>query len=58
MLDNFYTTQELMDYLKVSRHTIINYRDQGMPYVKFGGLVRFDINKVNKWIEENNEGER
>lgn len=45
------TTKELMALLKTTRTTIAEWRKQGMPYKKYGKLVRFDRDDVDKWLE-------
>jgi len=50
---SFLTTKELQEKFKVTRGTINNWRNEGMPFKKIGRLVRFDYDKVIKWIDEN-----
>jgi excisionase family DNA binding protein len=52
------TRQELADYLKVHVRTIDNKVKGGMPSVKFGKSVRFELNDVLEWIKEQNEKEK
>ena len=47
------STKELAKYLNVSKKTIYNYRQRGMPYVKVGGVMRYDKKEVMKWLKEN-----
>jgi len=47
---NYYTTKELCKILKVTRQTINEWRKLGMPFVKFGKLVRFNYEEVEKWL--------
>ena len=47
-----FTRQELADYLKVHVRTIDNKVKDGMPSVKFGKSVRFELDDVLKWIKE------
>lgn len=46
------TTDELTDYLSVTRQSVYNWRKEGMPYKKLGSLVRFDLDEVLSWLEE------
>lgn len=56
MEKKYVTINELMAILKVkSRSTINNWRKEGMPYEKFGKLVRFDENEVMRWLKDKNE---
>lgn len=48
---NYITIKELCNRLKVTRQTIYEWRKQGLPYYKFGKLVRFDYDEVKKWLE-------
>jgi excisionase family DNA binding protein len=50
------TIKELEQMLKVSRQTIYEWRNRGLPYIKIGTRVRFKLDEVNKWINNQNEG--
>lgn len=50
------TTKELSEYLSVSRWTINDWRKAGMPFLKLNRVVRFELDKVMQWLEE--EGKR
>jgi excisionase family DNA binding protein len=50
-------TKEIMDKLNVSRHTIYNYIDKGMPVKKIGITLRFDYEEVIEWINNQNTKE-
>ena len=54
-MSQYLTIKELSEMLKVSRFTINNWRDKGLPTIKIGQAVRFNEEAVKKWIEENNE---
>ncbi len=45
------TSKELEKILKVNRTTIWRYKKQGMPFEKVGKSIRFNPDKVMKWIE-------
>jgi predicted DNA-binding transcriptional regulator AlpA len=50
------TTRELADYFKVTTQTIWRWRDKGMPHIKLNSQnIRYDLVKVNKWIELQNK---
>jgi len=51
-MENLMTTQELMDYLKISRTTIDRWRKEGMPYLSLSKAIRFEREEVLKWIKE------
>ena len=42
---------------KVSEATIDRLRKIGMPCIKVGGSVRFDLETVLEWFKNNEEGE-
>ena len=43
----------LAQALRVGRRTIDNWRERGLiPYVKVGGIVRFDIDEVRAALEK------
>ena len=46
------STKELCELVGVTRTTINNWRKEGMPFKKFGKLVRFDKGEVMKWLDE------
>lgn len=53
-MKQYITTEELSQRLQVTRQTLNNWRKQGLPFIKIGRAVRFDMDEVNKWIEEQN----
>lgn len=48
------TINELQEMLKVSRATIYNYINKGLPVTKVGRLTRFKIDDVIEWIDKQN----
>ena len=48
------TTEELMNLLRVSRQTISNYKDQGMPAASRG---KWDLRKVFSWYVEKTQAQ-
>lgn len=53
MLKRFMNIQEASEYLGFSSHTIYAWTSQRrIPFVKIGGRLRFDKQKLDKWIEE------
>ena len=54
----YVTTKELMEILKVSRDSVVRWRAEGMPYEKISRTVRFNLENVLKWIEENTARKR
>jgi excisionase family DNA binding protein len=51
-MNEYLTTKDLTEKLKVTRETIHQWRKQGLPFFKVGGSIRFDPEKVNEWITQ------
>lgn len=49
------TSKELQELYSLSRSTIDRWRGEGMPAIKVGRGVRFDIDVVRKWISDNKQ---
>lgn len=47
----FLTIEELADMLQVTRATIYNLKNKGLPFIKFGKNIRFDQDEVIDWIK-------
>ena len=47
----FLNVKELAVYLSVSEDTIRNWKKRAeIPFSKFGRSVRFDMRKIEKWL--------
>lgn len=46
------TKRDLAARLSLSVSMVNKMMDQGLPYVKFGRAVRFDLVKVTAWLNE------
>ncbi|SHF60633.1 transcriptional regulator, AlpA family [Desulforamulus putei DSM 12395] len=55
MKDELLTTDEICEWLKVTRRTIERWRKNGLPFFKIGSSVRFNKEEVLKWIEQNSK---
>lgn len=55
MADEILTREELAKLLKVTERTIDRLRKEGLPWYRVGANVRFDKEKVLKWLEQNNK---
>lgn len=54
MEKRYLTVKELSEHLGVSRYTIYSWISmRRIPFVKMGGLVRFDAKAIERWIKEN-----
>ena len=48
---NLVTRRQVAEMLKVSVHTVDNYRrTKGLPFVKIGNSVRFSIPEIIEWV--------
>ena len=52
-MNKLVTDRELSEILGLSRSTISRLRTLGLPYKKIGRSVRYDLEEVKKWIDEN-----
>lgn len=53
MLKEIYDIQELSNYLKVSVSEIRKLvRERKIPFFRIGNRLRFDLNKINSWLEK------
>jgi excisionase family DNA binding protein len=50
--DGVWTVEDVMRFLKLSRTTIYELMDEGLPSVKIGGSRRFDRRDIVQWWEE------
>ena len=49
---NIVGIQAVADYLKISKNTVYSWVWQKrIPYYKVGRLLKFDLMKVDKWLE-------
>ena len=54
--EEWITTKELCEYLKISRHTVLVWtKEKGMPFRKIGRNWRFKISEIEKWMEKEQE---
>lgn len=54
-MGDFLTENELGEWLKLSRSTIVRLRKEGMPFVKLGKAVRYDKDKVQEWLDKKSQ---
>ncbi|MBT8402060.1 MAG: helix-turn-helix domain-containing protein [Rhodothermia bacterium] len=53
MEQRFLNIEQAAEYLGFSVHTLYGWTSQRrIPFVKIGGRVRFDKQKLDKWIEQ------
>lgn len=44
--------KDLMGFLKVKRSTIYKLREEGLPVIHLGRVVRFDREEIIRWLKE------
>lgn len=49
----FLTIEDVAKMLQVTRTTIYNLKEKGLPYIKLGKNIRFDEEEVVKWVKSN-----
>ena len=49
-MNDLYTRKTLSLKLKVSTPTIIRWELKGLPVIRIGGIVRYDLEKVMFWL--------
>ncbi len=51
--------KELSDMLEISVNTVYSWVSQRkIPFVKCGRLTKFDVQKIDEWIEKNSVEEK
>ena len=50
-MSNLLTERELSKFLKVSIVTLYRLRLSGMPYIRVGGQLRYELDVVLKWLD-------
>ncbi|MFI3241190.1 MAG: helix-turn-helix domain-containing protein [Alphaproteobacteria bacterium] len=57
MQKKYINTKELSEYLGLAVSTLATFRsdDKGPPYKKIGRLVRYNVDEVETWLEENQQ---
>jgi len=48
----FLTIEDLAEMLQVTRTTVYNLKNKGLPFIKFGKNIRFDQDEVINWIKK------
>lgn len=52
--ERYLTTEQVMDYLHISRRALQNYRDKGIiPYTAIGGTLLYPESKIREVLERN-----
>lgn len=45
------TREELSDILQLSKSTVSKLMNEGLPYLKIGRSVRYQVDKVLAWLQ-------
>lgn len=54
MNKNYFSVDELADYLGISKNTVYSWVWQKrIPYVKVGKLLKFNMRLIEAWLEKN-----
>jgi excisionase family DNA binding protein len=51
----YYTIDDVSEMLQVARSTVHTLKKKGLPFIKFGSVVRFDPDDVVEWLKLNSE---
>ncbi len=43
---------EACELLSISRRKLYKLKKEGLPYIKLGGSIRFDKEKVLEWVRQ------
>jgi len=54
-MEEYITTPQLCEWLKVAKSTVSNWRKQGLPYIGKERAYRYKKAEVLKWLEEQNK---
>ena len=49
--EKYLSTNQLMDFLEISRSTIFRLMAKGMPNIMIGSVHRFPVNQVTDWLK-------
>ncbi len=49
---NYLTIEEVAEMLKVARSTVYKFKEMGLPFIKLGKVIRFELNDVVSWVEQ------
>ena len=50
---NYMTILQVANYYNVSTKTIRNWIVKGMPHIRVGNVMRFNIDDVESWVKGN-----
>jgi len=50
MMDDFICSKELAERLRVTTMTIRNLRVRGLPHIRVGNRIRYNVVEVMQWL--------
>jgi len=50
-VEKYVSMDEIMDYFGVSRESVMQFINKGMPAHKLGRLWKFKFSEVDKWVQ-------
>lgn len=56
--EEFITTPELCEWLKISKATVSRWRNEGMPFTGKVRSYRYKKTEILKWLEEQKNKEK
>jgi excisionase family DNA binding protein len=51
----YYTIDDVSEMLQVGKNTVHLLKKKGLPFIKFGKVIRFDPDEVKAWLKANSE---
>ncbi|MGI6307758.1 MAG: helix-turn-helix domain-containing protein [Dethiobacteria bacterium] len=49
---NYLTIEEVAEMLKVARSTVYKFKEMGLPFIKLGKVIRFELKDVVNWVDQ------
>ena len=56
--DNLWSTPDVANFLRCSERQVFTLRQQGLPCLQVGGLIRFEPRRVRDWLSGVDESQR
>ena len=47
------TSEQLCDFLSVSRTTLFRFRKNGLPFIRIGRSLRYRLDDIELWLSQN-----
>lgn len=46
------TTQQVLDRYGIHRNTLYKWRKWGLPHIRVGKIIRYEVAEVDEWLEK------